>query len=177
MSSNTDQSATAGARATDSTSTSSKLTLRIVIDDLSGPEIAALLTEHVAELGAQSPAESMHALDLDALRRPEITVWSGWDGDTLAGCAALKQLDAEHAEIKSMRTAATHKRRGIASTLLRHLLAEATARGYRRVSLETGTQDFFTPAQKLYAAHGFEFCEPFGNYKLDPFSHFMTRTL
>ncbi|MFI6168569.1 GNAT family N-acetyltransferase [Nocardia sp. NPDC051052] len=166
MSSNTDQSATAGSTA-----------LRIVLDDLSGPEIAALLTEHLSELGAQSPAESMHALDLDALRRPEITLWSGWDGDTLAGCAALEHLDDEHAEIKSMRTAATHKRRGIASTLLRHLLSEATARGYRRVSLETGTQDFFIPAQRLYAAHGFEFCEPFGDYVLDPYSRFMTRAL
>lgn len=172
MSSNTDQSGTAAALATGA---SSKLELRIVVDDLSGPAIAALLTDHVAELGTQSPAESMHALDLDALRRPEITVWSGWDGNTLVGCAALKELDETHAEIKSMRTAATHERRGIASTLLRHLLAEAAVRGYRRVSLETGTQDFFVPAQKLYAAHGFEPCEPFGDYTLDPYSHYMTR--
>ncbi|MFF3223304.1 GNAT family N-acetyltransferase [Nocardia suismassiliense] len=171
MSSNTDQSAPAG------TATGSMPGLRIVVDDLSGPEIAALLTEHLTDMAAHSPAESMHALDLNALRRPEITFWSGWDGDTLAGCAALKQLDPEHAEIKSMRTAATHKRRGIASIMLRHLLAEATARGYRRVSLETGAPEFFVPAQKLYAAHGFEFCGPFGDYELDPFSVFMTRTL
>lgn len=153
------------------------LELRIVANDLAGPEIAALLTEHLTDMAAQSPAESVFALDIDALRRPEITFWSGWDGDTLAGCAALKHLDDEHAEIKSMRTAATHKRRGVASILLRHLLAEATARGYRRVSLETGTPEFFVPAQKLYAAHGFEFCGPFGDYQLDPYSHFMTRTL
>ncbi|WP_405165704.1 GNAT family N-acetyltransferase [Nocardia sp. NBC_01499] len=170
MSSNTDQSAIAG-------TASSMLELRIVANDLAGPEIAALLTEHLTDMAAQSPAESVFALDIDALRRPEITFWSGWDGDTLAGCAALKHLDDEHAEIKSMRTAATHKRRGVASILLRHLLAEATARGYRRVSLETGTPEFFVPAQKLYAAHGFEFCGPFGDYQLDPYSHFMTRTL
>ncbi|MFI6043742.1 GNAT family N-acetyltransferase [Nocardia sp. NPDC051321] len=169
MSSNTDQSATAGV--------SGSTVLRIVVDDLAGPEIAALLTEHLSDMAAHSPAESRHALDLDALRGPEITFWSGWDDGNLAGCAALKELDETHAEIKSMRTAATHKRRGIASILLRHLLAEATARGYRRVSLETGSPDFFIPAQKLYAAHGFEFCEPFGNYVLDPYSHFMTRTL
>lgn len=174
MSSNTDQSATAAALAT---SSSSKLELRIAVDDLSGPEIAALLTEHLSDMAAHSPVESMHALDLDALRRPQITFWSGWDGDTLAGCAALKELDETHAEIKSMRTAATHKRRGIASILLRHLLTEATARGYRRMSLETGSPDFFIPAQKLYTAHGFEFCEPFGDYVLDPYSRFMTRTL
>ncbi|KAA8884662.1 GNAT family N-acetyltransferase [Nocardia colli] len=169
---NTDQSATA-----DVPVTAAKPNLRIVVDDLSGPEIAVLLTEHVAELARHSPADSMHALDLDALRRPEITFWSGWDGDTLAGCAALKRLDNEHAEIKSMRTAATHKRRGVASILLRHLLTEAKARGYRRMSLETGTPEFFIPAQKLYAAHGFEFCEPFGDYAPDPYSHFMTRPL
>ncbi|WP_378732079.1 GNAT family N-acetyltransferase [Nocardia brasiliensis] len=172
MSSNTDQSAIAGAA-----TTGSMPALRIVVDDLSGPEIAALLTDHLSDMAAHSPAESMHALDLAGLRRPEITFWSGWDGDTLAGCAALEQLDDEHAEIKSMRTAATHKRRGIASILLRHLLAEATARGYRRVSLETGAGEFFVPAQKLYAAHGFEFCDPFGDYQLDPYSVFMTRTL
>ncbi|MFE9576200.1 GNAT family N-acetyltransferase [Nocardia sp. NPDC006044] len=170
---NTDQSAIADAPVTGS----GQLDLRIAIDDLSGPEVAALLTEHVAELATHSPADSMHALDLDALRRPEITFWSGWDGDTLAGCAALKHLDDEHAELKSMRTAPTHKRRGVASTLLRHLLTEATARGYRRMSLETGTSTFFLPAQTLYTAHGFTPCAPFSTYLPDPHSLFMTRTL
>ncbi|WP_280430620.1 GNAT family N-acetyltransferase [Nocardia brasiliensis] len=170
MSSDTDQSGIGPAQ-------TSGLALRIAVDDLTGPEIAALLTEHLTDMAANSPAESMHALDLDALRRPEITFWSGWDGAVFAGCAALKELDAEHAEIKSMRTAATHKRRGVASILLRHLLAEATARGYRRVSLETGTPEFFEPAQKLYAAHGFVSCPPFGEYRVDPYSTFMTRQL
>ncbi|MFG1794707.1 GNAT family N-acetyltransferase [Nocardia sp. NPDC049149] len=172
MSSNTDQSVIS-----ETLVTGALLTLRITVDDLSGPEIAALLTDHLTDMAAQSPAESMHALDLTALRRPEITFWSGWDGDTLAGCAALKQLDDEHAEIKSMRTAATHRRRGIAAMLLRHLIAEARHRGYRQLSLETGTVEFFAPAQKLYAAHGFEYCPPFGDYQLDPYCTFMTRTL
>lgn len=170
MSIDTDQSDTEAAQTSD-------LALRIVVDDLSGPEFAALLTEHLEDMAANSPAESMHALDLDALRRPEITFWTGWDGTVLAGCAALKELDAEHAEIKSMRTAATHKRRGVASILLRHLLAEARARGCRRVSLETGTPEYFAPAQQLYAAHGFVSCPPFGAYGADPYSTFMTRLL
>ncbi|WP_238815445.1 GNAT family N-acetyltransferase [Nocardia brasiliensis] len=157
--------------------TRDELALRIVVDDLTGPEIAALLTEHRADMAAHSPADSMHALDLDALRRPEVTFWSGWDGDRLAGCAALVALDTAHAEIKSMRTAATHRRRGVASILLRHLLTEATARGYRRVSLETGTPEYFAPARRLYAAYGFEPCPPFGDYRLDPYSAFLTRTL
>ncbi|WP_330229617.1 GNAT family N-acetyltransferase [Nocardia sp. NBC_00508] len=151
--------------------------LRIVTDDLTGPAIAALLTEHLAEMAAHSPAESMHALDLAALRHPRITFWTAWDERALAGCAALKHLDDYHAEIKSMRTAATHQRRGIASTLLRHLVAEATTRGYRRLSLETGAQDFFRAAQRLYTAHGFDYCAPFGDYRPDPNSVFMTRTL
>ncbi|WP_245562638.1 GNAT family N-acetyltransferase [Nocardia araoensis] len=151
--------------------------LRIVVDDLTGPEIAALLTEHLAEMAAHSPAESMHALDPAALRRPGITFWTAWDGAALAGCAALKRLDDDHAEIKSMRTAGTHQRRGIGSILLRHLLAEATERGYRRLSLETGAHDFFRPARRLYAAHGFADCAPFGDYRPDPHSVFMTRAL
>ncbi|MGV9719498.1 GNAT family N-acetyltransferase [Nocardia beijingensis] len=151
--------------------------LRIVVDDLTGPEIAALLTEHLAEMAAHSPAQSMHALDLATLRRPGITFWTAWEGAGLAGCAALKRLDEDHAEIKSMRTAATHQRRGVASTLLRHVLAEATERGYRRLSLETGAGDFFRPARRLYAAHGFVRCAPFGDYRHDPHSVFLTRAL
>ncbi|MGW4717551.1 GNAT family N-acetyltransferase [Nocardia sp. NPDC004260] len=151
--------------------------LRIVVDDRTGPEVAALLTEHLAEMAAHSPAESMHALDLAALRHPDVTFWTAWDGAALAGCAAVKRLDDDHAEIKSMRTAATHQRRGIATTLLRHLLAEATARRYRSLSLETGAHDFFRPARRLYAAHGFALCAPFGDYRPDPHSVFMSRDL
>ncbi|WP_228781999.1 GNAT family N-acetyltransferase [Nocardia abscessus] len=146
--------------------------LRIVIDDPTGSAVATLLTEHLTEMAAHTPAESMHALDSAALRRPGITFWTAWDGASLAGCAALKRLDDEHAELKSMRTAATHQRRGVASTLLHHLVGEATARGYRRLSLETGAQDFFRPARRLYAAHGFDHCAPFGDYRPDPHSVF-----
>jgi putative acetyltransferase len=102
---------------------------------------------------------------------------TGWDGAALAGCAALKHLDDGHAEIKSMRTASTHRGRGIASTLLRHLIAEATARRYRRLSRETGVRDFFRPARRRYAAHGFGYCPPFSDYRPDPHSVFMTRVL
>jgi len=125
--------------------------LKIKIDDLRGAAIAQLLQAHLQSLAAISPPESMHALDLDALRRPEITFWSVWDGDELAGCGALKELDAHHAEIKSMRTAAAHLRKGVASTLLQHIIEEAGRRHYRRLSLETGSMASFEPAHRLYA--------------------------
>ncbi|WP_245548066.1 GNAT family N-acetyltransferase [Nocardia pneumoniae] len=99
--------------------------LRITVDDVTDPAVTTLLTEHLAEMAEHSPAESMHALDLAALRHPGVIFWTGWDGQTLAGCAALKRLDSEHAEIKSMRTAATHQRRGVGSTLLRHLIGRS----------------------------------------------------
>ncbi|WP_433684111.1 GNAT family N-acetyltransferase [Nocardia sp. CA-119907] len=151
--------------------------LRIVVDDLSGPKVAALLTQHLAEMYDNSPADSVHALDLDALRGPDITFWSAWEDSELAGCGALKRLDATHGEIKSMRTATDRTGRGIAATLLNHLIAEARARGFHRLSLETGASDYFAPAQRLYARHGFEVCPPFADYIEDPHSVFMTRTL
>lgn len=151
--------------------------MRIVIDDLSGPEVARFLEEHVQEMRSITPLESKHALDLDGLRQPEITFWSVMDGDTLVGCGAIKRLDAGHAELKSMRTAPARKRSGIASLLLKHILAEARRMGFTRLSLETGSADFFLPARKLYEKFGFDYCEPFGDYKLDPYSRFMTRTL
>ncbi|WP_157110566.1 GNAT family N-acetyltransferase [Nocardia anaemiae] len=151
--------------------------LRIVVDDLSGPEVAALLTQHLAEMFDNSPEDSVHALDLDALRRPNVTFWSAWEDDELAGCGALKQLDPSHGEIKSMRTASDRTGRGIASALLKHLISEARARDYQRLSLETGASEYFAPAQRLYARHGFEICAPFADYVEDPHSVFMTRTL
>lgn len=151
--------------------------LRIEIDNLRGAAIAALLEEHLAEMHRVSPPESVHALDLDELRRPGITFWSAWLGDELAGCGALKQIDAQHAEIKSMRTARAHLRKGIAAQLLRHLLAEAQRRGYRRLSLETGSMAHFAPARQLYASFGFEPCAPFADYVEDPHSVFMTKAL
>lgn len=151
--------------------------VEIVVDDLSGPRIAAFLDEHVQQMRAITPPESKFALDLDALRTPEITFWSVWDGDDLVGCAALKRLDAGHAELKSMRTAPARLRGGIGSTLLAHVIAEARARGFTRLSLETGTHEFFGPARKLYEKFGFEYCAPFADYRPSPHNTFMTRTL
>ncbi|GAA0986945.1 GNAT family N-acetyltransferase [Acrocarpospora macrocephala] len=151
--------------------------MKIVVDDLSGPEIAEFLNEHIQEMRSVSPPESKHALDLDGLRKPEITFWSVMDGDTLVGCGAIKRLDPDHAEVKSMRTTSVRKRSGIASLLLEHIITEATRMGFTRLSLETGSDDFFLPARKLYEKFGFDYCEPFADYKLDPYSAFMTRTL
>jgi putative acetyltransferase len=152
--------------------------VRIVVDDLTGPQIAAFLTEHVEQMRAITPLESKYALDLDGLRTPEITFWSVLDdGDTLVGCAALKRLDPDHAELKSMRTAPNRTRSGIASLLLRHLITEATRMGFTRLSLETGTADFFHPARTLYEKFGFTYCEPFADYQPSPHNTFMTRTL
>lgn len=151
--------------------------MRITIDDLSGPAIRNLLRAHLQNLAALSPPESMHALDLEALRKPEITFWSVWDGEELAGCGALKELDAKHAEIKSMRTATAHLRRGVASMLLQHIIDEAKRRNYRRMSLETGAGDAFVPARTLYTKFGFKLCGPFADYIDDPNSVFMTQEL
>ncbi len=156
--------------------------LRIRLDDLTDPRIAAFLQEHLADMHRISPPESVHALDLDGLRRPEIRFWSAWldipdGGGRLAGTVALKRLDAGHAELKSMRTAADLRGQGIAARMLAHALAEARAAGHARISLETGSQPFFAPARALYARHGFEDCAPFGSYGPDPASHFMTRLL
>ncbi|KAA9374576.1 GNAT family N-acetyltransferase [Microbispora cellulosiformans] len=151
--------------------------MRIVEDDLSGPEIAEFLEEHLREMRSVTPPESKHALDLDGLRRPEVTFWSVLDGGAVVGCGAIKRLDEAHAELKSMRTAAARKRAGIASLLLRHILAEAGRMGFARLSLETGSEEHFLPARKLYEKFGFTYCEPFGDYRPDPLSVFMTRAL
>jgi putative acetyltransferase len=151
--------------------------MKIVVDDLSSPEIARFLDEHVQEMRSITPPESKHALDLDGLRNPEITLWSVVDGDTLVGCGAIKRLDAGHAEVKSMRTAPTRKRSGIASLLLAHIITEAKRMRFTRLSLETGAAEFFLPARKLYEKFGFEYCQPFADYQPDPYSVFMTRAL
>ncbi|QYJ79107.1 GNAT family N-acetyltransferase [Shewanella acanthi] len=151
--------------------------MKMVLDDLKGSEIAALLTEHLEDMRATSPPESVHALNLEGLRQDNIRFWTLWDGDNLAGCGALKWLDTQHAEIKSMRTAATYKQQGVASRVLQHLINEAKAKGVERLSLETGSMDFFIPARRLYAKFGFELCGPFADYGLDPNSVFMTKRL
>ncbi len=147
------------------------------LDDLRGPEIRALLEEHLLNMRAISPPESVHALDLDGLRQPHIRFWTAWSGGALLGCGALKQLDGSHAELKSMRTANAHRRKGVARAVLLHILADARAQGFTQLSLETGTQPEFLPARRLYAHHGFLDCPPFADYAEDPNSVFMTRLL
>lgn len=151
--------------------------MEIRVDDLTHPALHALLQEHLDDMHALSPRESVHALDLDRLRDPSITFWTAWDGGTLLGCGALKALDASHGEIKSMRTPRALRRQGAGRAILEHILAEARARGYARVSLETGSLDTFVPAHRLYEAAGFTRCGPFGEYKPDRHSVFMTRAL
>jgi len=146
-------------------------------DDLRGPRIAAFLEEHLEDMRSVSPPESKHALDLDGLRKPEITFWIVWDGERIAGCGAIKELDLHHGELKSMRTSREHRRRGVASLLMNHLIGTARARGYRRLSLETGSMPFFEPARRLYARFGFRPCEPFGDYRPDPNSVFLSLSL
>ncbi len=141
------------------------------------PELVALLTEHLEDMRRHSPPESVHALEPEGLRQPDLTFWGAWEGETLVGCAALRELDPRHGELKSMRTARGHLRRGIAAALLRHVLEEATGRGYQRLSLETGSMAAFEPARALYARFGFAPCLPFAHYVEDPNSVCMTRTL
>ncbi|MFO1309431.1 MAG: GNAT family N-acetyltransferase [Burkholderiales bacterium] len=124
---------------------------------------------------AISPPESVHALDLDGLRRPEITFWTAWSGNALLGCGALKELSPDHGEVKSMRTARAHRRSGVARAMLAHIVAAARRRGYQRLSLETGSMAEFAPARSLYERFGFRYCEPFAGYVDDPNSVFMTR--
>jgi putative acetyltransferase len=151
--------------------------MRIETDDLTRPEIHALLDEHLQNMHALTPAESVHALDLDKLRQPGITFWSAWDGSRLLGCGALKELDPAHGEIKSMRTPAALRRRGAGRAILAHIIDIAHARAYERLSLETGSQDAFAPAHRLYEAFGFARCGPFGDYRDDPNSVFMSLRL
>jgi putative acetyltransferase len=147
--------------------------LQIRLDDLRGPDVRALLEEHLAHMRAISPPDSVHALDLDRLRRPEIAFWTAWDGTDLLGCGALKRLGEHDGEIKSMRTASRHQRRGVARALLGHILDHARGTSMQRLWLETGSTDHFLPARNLYAAAGFVPCGPFADYREDPHSVFM----
>lgn len=150
--------------------------------DLDSPEVQALLREHLASVALYSPPESFHALDLDGLRAPEVTFWSVWshgegasqDKSVLVGCGALKELDPRHGEIKSMRTASSHLRKGVGGAMVRHIIAVARRRGYARLSLETGSMAAFAPARALYTRFGFTPCPPFADYTDDSNSTFMT---
>lgn len=151
--------------------------MQIKIDDLTGKEIADFLDQHIQEMRSVSPPESKHALDIHGLRKPEITFWTIWDEQILSGCGALKEWDPLHGEIKSMRVAPQYRRKRVASRLLQHILEEAKARNYHRLSLETGSMPFFEPARQLYQKFGFHYCPPFGHYKEDPNSVFMSLQL
>jgi putative acetyltransferase len=149
----------------------------IRLDDLGGPEVRALLEEHLRDMHTLSPPESVHALDLAALRAPDVTFWTVWARGELLGCGALKELDPAHGEVKSMRTAPAHRRRGVGRAILAHIVGEARARAYARLSLETGAAAAFAPARRLYEGFGFTYCAPFADYADDLNSVFMTRTL
>jgi putative acetyltransferase len=151
--------------------------VRIAIDDPGVPDVRALLEEHLRDMRAHSPPESVHALDVGKLQHPDITFWTAREGALLLGCGALKQLDSVHGEIKSMRTPAALRRQGAGRAMLVHIIEVARGRGYERLSLETGSMDAFLPAQRLYQRHGFAYCEPFGEYRPDPNSVFMTLEL
>ena len=146
-------------------------------DDLSGEAIAALLTLHLSEMHAWSPACSVHAMPIERLRAADVTFYSVWDSDQLAACGAIKQLDPAHGELKSMRADPAYRGQGAGRAVLAHLIEIARQRGYTRLSLETGSTKPFGPARQLYNDHGFAECGPFADYPLDPFSVFMTRCL
>jgi putative acetyltransferase len=154
-----------------------RLDMELRKDDLSGEAIRALLRQHLASAAEHSPPESVHALDIEGLRRPDVSFWSCWEGDELLGCCALREIDTGHGELKSMRTADAHQGRGVGARMLAHLLQEARARGYRQLSLETGSAPAFAPARRLYERHGFEYCAPFGDYVADDWSRFMSLRL
>ena len=151
--------------------------LRVVVDDLSGPEVAALLADHLSSMHEQTPPGSVHALDLARLRAPEVTFWSAWVGGDLAGCGALKELDPARGEVKSMRTAPAYLRLGVAAAVLAEIVATARSRGYAELLLETGHGPAFDAAHALYTRSGFERCGPFADYSDDPFSRFFSLAL
>ena len=148
--------------------------MRLKIGDLSRPDIQELLQEHLSDMAKHSPVDSVHALDVDALSTPDVTFWSVWRLDALAGCGALLELNATQGEVKSMRTKQSHQKRGVAAFMLTHIIDEARQRGYQRLNLETGSMAFFEPARRLYSRFGFVYCEPFADYEQDIHSVYMT---
>ena len=149
----------------------------IRIDDLSSEESQSIVREHMAGMLANTPLESVHALPLDKLRQPNITFWTAWIGSELCGCGALQTLDEQHGEVKTMRTRAKFLRKGVGQAVLSHIINHATDTGIKRLSLETGSSDVFLAARAMYLNNGFGICGPFGDYKLDPYSVFMTKLL
>lgn len=151
------------------------MSISIEQDNLSRPQVAVLLQAHLDFAGEHTPAGSGHALDVEALKRPELTFWTAWRDDELLGCIALADLGQGHGEIKSMHTAKAHRGQGIARKLVQYVIDMARQRNMTRISLETGRSEGFKPSRLLYESMGFEPCEPFGAYAADPFSYCMTR--
>jgi putative acetyltransferase len=151
--------------------------MRIEHDDLTRRDVVALVELHLREAYANSPACHVFALDLSGLQHRDVTLWTAWDGSDLLAMGALKQIDPDHGEIKSMRTAPAHQRKGLGSAMLDHLIAEGRRRGYRRLSLETGNNDPFAPARAMYQRAGFVECGPFADYDDVSFSQYFTREL
>ncbi|MEA3322500.1 MAG: GNAT family N-acetyltransferase [Bacillota bacterium] len=151
--------------------------MKIKIDDVTHPTVIAFVEEHMRNLNLLSPPESNHYLDLEALRKPDVTFWSVWEGEEVIGCGALKELNAMSGEVKSMRTSSSHLRKGIGRQILQSIIDKAHERGYQNLYLETGSMEAFYPAQKLYKSFGFNYCQPFADYVEDPNCVFMRKIL
>src|SRR5262249_29575503 len=151
--------------------------MRITLGDLTDPRVIDLLQYHLTTARAYTAPGSAHALDVTGLQAPSITFWAAWDGDTVVAVGALKRLAEHHGEVKSMHTAPPARRKGVGSAMLAHIIASARSRGISRLSLETGSWDYFRPAVALYRKHGFVECQPFADYAPDPNSIFMTLDL
>lgn len=144
---------------------------------LDDPRVVALLEHHIAMGRANTVEGCAHALDVSGLQRPGIRFWTAWRDDELLGTGALKRIDDGHAEVKSMHIAQAARRQGAGGAMLDHILREARAMGFKRLSLETGSWDYFAPARAMYATRGFDECAPFQGYRADPASIFMTREI
>lgn len=151
--------------------------MQITAGDLTDSRVIDLLDYHLATARAQTAPGSAHALDLQELRSPDITFWTAWDDESLVAMGALKQISRDHGEVKSMHTIAAARRKGVASAVLQHIIAFARSRGISRLSLETGSWDYFRPAVALYRSQGFVECAPFAGYAPDSNSIFMTLEL
>ncbi|MCE9680360.1 GNAT family N-acetyltransferase [Shewanella sp. AS1] len=151
--------------------------MQFVLGLITHANVVQLLQQHCDDMYAHSPADSVHTLDLQSLSQPEIRFWTLWDGDHLAACGAIKRLDKYHGELKSMRTTHAYRQRGLGSLMLHHLIADAAQLGITRLSLETGSVTFFTPARALYRKFGFEHCQPFSHYRDAPYSVYMSRAI
>lgn len=153
------------------------MAIRIANADLNAPDFINLIKTHAALMLSQSPAESCHFLPLEGLQKSNVSVWSLYLDDALVACGALQELTASHGEVKSMHTLAAHRGKGLGRLMLNHVIKTAQSRRYQRLSLETGSMNAFAPSRALYAASGFRSCPPFGDYREDPNSYFMTREL